>query len=63
VWFKLQILGVTYSPPLDDFLVLHLKGHNSINSEFEIPENLMESLFDKISNESSLPLITYRQGF
>jgi hypothetical protein len=43
--------------------VLHWEGHNSsIRSAIEVNEHLMESLFDKLSNRSSLILISCRQG-
>jgi hypothetical protein len=42
--------------------VLHWEGHNSsIRSAIEVNEHLMESLFDKLSNRSSLISISCRQ--
>ena len=44
-------------------IVLHCKGHNSsIRSVIEVNENLMERLFDKISNRSGATSISCWQG-
>jgi hypothetical protein len=42
--------------------MLHVEGHNSIRSEFEVHEHLMESLFDKLSNGPSLTSISHWKG-
>ena len=43
--------------------VSHWEGHNSsIWSVIEVNEHLMESLFDRLSNRSSLISISHRQG-
>jgi hypothetical protein len=43
--------------------VLHWEGHNSfIRSAIEVNENLIESLFDKLSNRSRPTSISYWQG-
>jgi hypothetical protein len=44
-------------------IVFHREGHNSsIQSAIEVNEHLMESLFDKLSNRSSLTSISHWQG-
>jgi hypothetical protein len=43
--------------------VLHWEGHNSsIRSAIVVNEHLMESLFDELSNRSSLISISHQQG-
>jgi hypothetical protein len=43
--------------------MLHCEGHNSsIRSVIEVNENLMEILFDKLSNRSSSTSISRQQG-
>jgi hypothetical protein len=44
-------------------IVLHWEGDNSfIWSEFEVNENLMERLFDKLSNASNIISISHWEG-
>jgi hypothetical protein len=48
---------------IDSPTVPHWEGHNSsIRSAIEVNEHLMESLFDKLLNRSSLISISHRQG-
>jgi len=48
---------------IDGPTLLHCEGHNSfIQSEFEVSEHLIESLFDKLSKGSSLTSRSRRQG-
>jgi hypothetical protein len=48
---------------IDNPTVLHWEGHNSsIRSVIEVNENLMESLFDKVSNRSGPISISHQQG-
>ena len=48
---------------IDGPTLLHCEGHNSfIQSEFEVSEHLIESLFDELSKRSGLTLRSRRQG-